>query len=1179
MGGFKAVRIVTASLGVMRGSIFMWRAIFTAVLGGISLLLQGCPTGGGPATLTLSPSSLDLEVGQSATLTATSSATLDTFTWTSNRTDVATVSPQGRVSAVAVGSAQITVTSRRTELTDTTAVTVAENLPPAITLGEPSAAATRQGPVTFEVSYAGAEAITLAAADITLNTTGTATAVLGDPVTTGEGVRSIPLNTIAGDGTLSISIAAGTATDTEGNAAPAAGPSAPVTVDNTEPTLEISAPSASTTSTGPVDYLVNYAGADTITLTTADVLVNGTGTVAATLADVAATSETERTVSFSSIDGDGTLGISIAAATAADQAGNTAAAVGPSGEVVVDNTPPTATISAPSPLTTKNGPLTFRVTYDGASAITLAESDVQINGSAGVVAVLDEIEATSDNQRTIRFSTVAGDGTLGIALAAGTATDAAGNQAPATGPSATAIVDNTPPTVTIGFPSANTTNAGPIVYPVTYEGASDVTLTAADVTFNRTGTANAQVTAITSAEGGPYHITLGSVIGNGTLGISLAAATATDAAGNVAAAAGPSATFQVENVGPSLLIGPPSSANTFEEPVSYTITYADATAITLAPADVTLNSPDGVTATIAVTGSGATERTVTLSAFSGLGEVTISIAAGTAQNDAADQAPAAGPSALFSVNPLLQPGSGFTAPTPQPDPIGDPGAPGIDAKAIARWDVVPYQTFDGYFNVGVVAFHINDIDRVAFSVEGGPWQAVREMTLNPETDVVEYWIGLDARDFEDGPIEVRAVAYPKVGIPRVLGGNIIARSAGEHSLFLNSNATGTLNPVVRYVSQDGSNLDGDGTIEHPFASVKQAAISIQNIQSNADNGIIYLLPGNYSFSGEPYNAPPPVTENAWLTIAAAPETDRNQVTISQGGSSERINASRVRLQGLTLSTGLVSSLNLNHPAAIWFQDCILTSEGRLVDTMFAGASMWRGGIYLTDSTIRDTMNGPFAVELCRNVEVLRIGSDAFQYAYFIVNSRVEGINALDSGAHPDVWQLWVNEPLENYIVYNLIAVDVEAQGIFVDGSAETKDIAIVNVLIEKPGASADAGFSQWSVPVNHLLVQNFTSVQAFIWRTDKFRNMSVSHSVFARMGGTQNIDPNWLENNHFIETEPIGHRATQGPAGFVDPHNNDFRPNAQSPLNDRVVHPLTSTDASGVTWRLPSAIGAFQSHP
>jgi hypothetical protein len=536
-----------------------------------------------------------------------------------------------------VGSAQITVTSRRTSRTDITAVTVTENLPPAITIGEPSAAVTRQEPVSFAVAYGGATEITLAAADITLNTTGTATAVLGEPVTTGDAVRSIPLNTIAGDGTLSISIAAGTATDTEGNAAPAAGPSSPVTVDNTVPTLEISTPSASTTSSGPVDYLVNYAGADTITLTTADVLVNGTGTVAATLADVAATSETERIVSFSSIDGDGTLGISIAAATAADQAGNTAAAVGPSGDVVVDNTPPTATISAPSPSTTRNGPLTFRVTYDGASAITLAESDVQINGTSGVVAVLDEIEATSDNQRTIRFSTVAGDGTLGISLAAGTATDAAGNQAPATGPSATAIVDNTPPTVTIGFPSANTTNAGPIVFPVTYEGAKDVTLTAADVTFNRTGTANAQVTAITSAEGGPYHITLGSVIGNGTLGISLAAATATDAAGNAAAAAGPSATFQVENVGPSLLIGPPSTANTFEESVSYTITYADATAITLAPADITLNSDDGVTATIAVTGSGATERTVTLSAFSGLGEVTISIAAGTAQNDAAEQ--------------------------------------------------------------------------------------------------------------------------------------------------------------------------------------------------------------------------------------------------------------------------------------------------------------------------------------------------------------------------------------------------------------------------------------------------------------------------------------------------------------------------------------------------------------
>lgn len=100
--------------------------------------------------------------------------------------------------------------------------------------------------------------------------------------------------------------------------------------------------------------------------------------------------------------------------------------------------------------------------------------------------------------------------------------------------------------------------------------------------------------------------------------------------------------------------------------------------------------------------------------------------------------------------------------------LGEPGDFGYDAKAMARWDVVPYQTFDGDFNVGVVAFHINYIDRVEFSVNGGPWLPVYTMSMNSQINVVEYWATLRASDFTDGPLELRAVAYPKVGIPRVL---------------------------------------------------------------------------------------------------------------------------------------------------------------------------------------------------------------------------------------------------------------------------------------------------------------------------------------------------------------------------------------------------------------------------
>ena len=59
---------------------------------------------------------------------------------------------------------------------------------------------------------------------------------------------------------------------------------------------------------------------------------------------------------------------------------------------------------------------------------------------------------------------------------------------------------------------------------------------------------------------------------------------------------------------------------------------------------------------------------------------------------------------------IITPGAGFTGPTSEPGAVGNPSSAGYDAKVIAHWNVVPYQTFYDELNVGVVAFHINGID-------------------------------------------------------------------------------------------------------------------------------------------------------------------------------------------------------------------------------------------------------------------------------------------------------------------------------------------------------------------------------------------------------------------------------------------------------------------------------------
>ena len=66
----------------------------------------------------------------------------------------------------------------------------------------------------------------------------------------------------------------------------------------------------------------------------------------------------------------------------------------------------------------------------------------------------------------------------------------------------------------------------------------------------------------------------------------------------------------------------------------------------------------------------------------------------------------------------------------------------------------------GGFEVGVVAFHANGIDRVEFEANGGFAAIVNKMTLNTRTGNREYSVNLDMSG-GDQLVELRAIVYPK----------------------------------------------------------------------------------------------------------------------------------------------------------------------------------------------------------------------------------------------------------------------------------------------------------------------------------------------------------------------------------------------------------------------------------
>ena len=413
-----------------------------------------------------------------------------------------------------------------------------------------------------------------------------------------------------------------------------------VLVDTTAPTISIGAPSASLTAGGSVSYTITYTDANfnSSTLANGNVTLNKTGTANGTVNVTG--SGTTRTVTISSITGDGSLGISIASGTASDVAGNTASSAGPSTTFAVDNTAPTISIGSPSVSTTAGGSVTYTITYADVNfnSSTLANGNVTLN-KTGTANGTVNVTGTGTT-RTVTISSITGDGTLGISIASGTASDLAGNAAPSAGPSTTFAVDNTAPTIAIGSSSASITKGGPVTYTVTYGDANFNTATLAngDVTLNKTGTANGTVDV--TGTGTTRTVTISSITGDGSLGISIASGTASDNSGNTAPAAGPSTTFLVDNTAPTVDIGSPSVSTTSTGPVTFLVTYSDANfnAVTLVPGDITLNTTGTATGTVGVSGTGNT-RTVTISGITGTGTLAFSIASGTASDLAGNLAP------------------------------------------------------------------------------------------------------------------------------------------------------------------------------------------------------------------------------------------------------------------------------------------------------------------------------------------------------------------------------------------------------------------------------------------------------------------------------------------------------------------------------------------------------------
>lgn len=241
---------------------------------------------------------------------------------------------------------------------------------PAISIGEPSVSVTKSGPVSFTVSYSDSHfgAVSLTPGNITLNTTGSASATID---VSGSGTsRTVTLSSIIGDGSLGISIAAGTATDLAGNTAPAAGPSTTFTVDNTAPAVTSSL-SASGTYGAALNYTITASGSpvsyNAANLPAGLSVNTGTGVISGVLAQTGVVNATISATDAVGNIGSATLTFTIAKAAATVTLGDLTATYDGGSHAASATTTP--------------GGLTVTFTYDGSGTAPVNAGSYEVVGT------------------------------------------------------------------------------------------------------------------------------------------------------------------------------------------------------------------------------------------------------------------------------------------------------------------------------------------------------------------------------------------------------------------------------------------------------------------------------------------------------------------------------------------------------------------------------------------------------------------------------------------------------------------------------------------------------------------------------------------------------------------------------------------------------------------------------
>lgn len=482
------------------------------------------------------------------------------------------------------------------------------------------------------------------------------------------------------------------------------------------------------------------------------------------------------------------------------------------------------------------------------------------------------------------------------------------------------------------------------------------------------------------------------------------------------------------------------------------------------------------------------------------------------------------------------------ATTAEPAQQGSTTNPFFDDRAIARWSVVPFQTYSQSYPVGLMALHGSGqihgnegIQKVEFIANNGAVETVTAPSVNPATGYWEWWTYLQTSAV-DGIVEVRAIIYPYDGRCRVLqGGYVSSLGSGQklpdngQSLLLWSNKQGTYNKVPIWVASDGSDSTGVGSEAKPYATIGKAVTTGYN--GDANNGTIYLKAGTYPMYRT--TATKTLNSSRWLCVEAAPGVPRENVIIggNTDNSTARTQLRLVRFRNVSFDYRTPSTFTIYGPSTTASPQVWL--DGASVNG--ASASSAFSSYFSTCNIVAITKNadhriawsnwnsGPVA-PLVLGVDVTATSGDVFTRNKFTRDFSVNGTVKL-VGNHPDLWQSYGSG--SNRILMDGFAIGNDMQLIFLDnGLPDNLDVALVNLIL----STNNTGLSQAGGPAKHVLLWNVELAgQSFRFqpdstkpgRTDEF---GVCGSIFQKLIIDSSVDTaTWYwKSNQFLYSNPFG---------------------------------------------------------